>query len=112
MVALPLPVYEADHHLYEPAEAFLRHLPKAFSKDFYYAEVEGRTKLVIDGQISEYIPNPTFAVVAAPGTHEIWYRAENREGLTLRELTGKPLRPPEEWRSGEGRLKVMEQQGI
>ena len=112
MVALPYPVYDADHHLYEPAEAFLRHLPKAFHKDFYFAEVNGRTKLVIDGQLSEYIPNPTFEVVAAPGTHEIWYRAENHEGKSLRELTGKALRPPPEWRSGEGRLKVMDQQGI
>ncbi len=112
MVALPFPVYDADHHLYEPAEAFLRHLPKAFQKDFYFAEVNGRTKLVIDGQLSEYIPNPTFEVVAAPGTHEIWYRAENHEGKTLRELTGKALRPPAEWRSGDGRLAVMDQQGI
>ena len=112
MLALPFPVYDADHHLYEPAEAFLRHLPKAFRKDFYFVEIEGRTKLVIDGQVSDYIPNPTFEVVAAPGTHEIWYRAENSEGLTMRELTGKPLRPPAEWRSGEGRLKVMDQQGI
>ena len=99
MVALPFPVYDADHHLYEPAEAFLRHLPKAFHKDFYFAEVNGRTKLVIDGQLSEYIPNPTFEVVAAPGTHEIWYRAENHEGKSLRELTGKALRPPPEWRA-------------
>lgn len=112
MVALPFPVYDADHHLYEPKEAFLRHLPKSAKDDFYFVEIEGRTKLVIDGRVSEYIPNPTFEVVAAPGTHEIWYRAENREGLGLRELTGTPIRPPVEWRSGEGRLKVMDQQGI
>src|SRR4051812_11795527 len=112
MVALPFPVYDADHHLYEPAEAFLRHLPKAFSKDFYFAEVGGRTKLVIDGQLSDYIPNPTFEVVAAPGPQEVCYRAETGEALPRRGRPGKPLRPPVEWRSGEGRLKVMDQQGI
>jgi predicted TIM-barrel fold metal-dependent hydrolase len=112
MVSLPYPVYDADNHLYEPAEAFLRHLPKAYEKDFYFAEVKGRTKLVIGGMLSEYIPNPTFEVVAAPGAWEPWFRSENPKGLTLRELTGPPVRPPPEWRSGDGRLAVMDQQGL
>ena len=112
MPSLPFPVYDADNHLYESAEALLRHLPKQFEKDFYFVEIKGRTKLVIGGQVSEYIPNPTFSVVAAPGVHEKWYRAENKDGLTFRELSGTPIRPPAEWRSGEGRLKVLDQQGI
>lgn len=112
MSTLPYAVYDADNHLYEPAEAFLRHLPSRFSKEFYFAEVEGRTKLIINGQLSEYIPNPTFEVVAAPGVHEKWYRAENSEGLSMRELAGEPIRPPEEWRSGAGRIKSLDQQGI
>src|SRR5690606_18861840 len=58
------------------------------------------------------IPNPTFEVVAGPGTHEAWYRGENTEGLSMRELSGEPLRPPPEWRSGDGRLAVMDQQGV
>lgn len=112
MPTLPYDVYDADNHLYEPAEAFLRHLPKAFEREFYFAEVNGRTKLVINGQLSEYIPNPTFEVVAAPGVHEKWYRAQNTQGLTMREMSGKPLRPPEEWRVREGRLQMLDQQGI
>ena len=70
MVALPYPVYDADHHLYEPEEAFMRHLPKEFQEDFYFVKKGKRTKLVINGMLSEYIPNPTFEVVAAPGTHD------------------------------------------
>ena len=31
-------------------------------------EVRGRTKIAVRGQISEYIPNPTFARVAQPGS--------------------------------------------
>lgn len=112
MPSLPYPVYDADHHLYEPQDAFQRYLPKEFEKDFYFVDVKGRTKVVINGVLSEYIPNPTFAVVAAPGSHEKWYRHKNPEGLTMRQLAGKAIRPPEEWRSGEGRLKVMDQQGI
>ncbi|MAT51140.1 MAG: amidohydrolase [Porticoccaceae bacterium] len=112
MSVLPYPVYDADNHLYEPEEAFLRHLPKKYHKDFLFVDVKGRKKLVIGGMLSEYIPNPTFEVVAGPGTHEKWYRADNPEGLTLREMTGEVVRPPREWRTGDGRLAVMDQQGI
>ena len=112
MPVLPFDVYDADNHLYEPAEAFLRHLPKAYQREFYFAEVKGRTKLVINGQLSEYIPNPTFEVVAAPGVHEKWYRSENTEGLSMRELSGKPIRTPPEWQTGEGRLQSLDQQGV
>lgn len=112
MSALDFPVYDADNHLYEPADAFLRHLPKAFQKDFYFAEVKGRTKLVVNGMLSDYIPNPTFEVVAAPGVHEAWYRAENHEGLSFRELTGKAIAPQPEWRTGENKARSLDQMGI
>jgi predicted TIM-barrel fold metal-dependent hydrolase len=112
MPTLPFPVYDADNHLYEPEEAFTRHLPKRFQRDFYFVDVEGRRKVVIAGMLSEFIPNPTFAVVAAPGSHVKWYRADNPEGKTLRELGGKPLRPPETWRSGDGRIALLDQQGL
>ena len=39
MPMLPFDVYDADNHLYEPPEAFLRHLPKAFQNEFYFADV-------------------------------------------------------------------------
>src|SRR5262245_14710415 len=112
MVSLPYPVYDADHHLYEPEEAFLRHLPKEFSGDFYYVKRGNKTKLVIGGMLSEYIPNPTFEVVAAPGKHEMWHRASNKDGLTLRQMTGTPVKPPAEWRSGDGRIAVLDQQNL
>lgn len=109
---LSFPVYDADHHLYESEDALTRYLPAQFKRDFYFADVEGRRKLVIGGMLSEFIPNPTFAVVAAPGAHEKYYRAENTEGKSLRELTGKPIKPPQSWRTGEGRLEELDQQGL
>jgi len=112
MNALPFPVYDADHHLYEPEEAFTRYLPKKFQKDFYFVELKGRKKLVIGGMLSEFIPNPTFEVVARPGAWVDWFRADNPKGLTQREMTGTPIRPPAEWRSGDGRIAVLDQQGL
>lgn len=109
---LGYPIYDADNHLYEPEEAMTAHLPKKWQKEFQYVEVRGRKKLAIGGQISDYIPNPTFEVLAAPGTHEIWYRAKNHEGLSLRELSGTPIPCPDAYRNGEARLELMNEQGV
>ncbi|ALS65179.1 MULTISPECIES: amidohydrolase family protein [Pandoraea] len=112
MTVANYPVYDADRHFYEPPEAFLRHLPKKFQKEFQYVEVNGRTKLAVAGVLSDYIPNPTFEVVAAPGSHEKWYRGQNPEGLSLRECTGAPVPSQAAFHSGDAHLKVMDEQRI
>ena len=109
---LGYPVYDADGHYYETVDAFRRHLPRKFHKNFQYVQVEGRTKLAINGHISEYIPNPTFEVVAGPGTHELWYRGANKEGKTLRELTGVPLAAQPEFSEPVSRLKLLDEQKV
>ena len=109
---LPYPVYDADNHLYETEEAMTAHLPRKWKNEFRYVEVEGRKKLAIGGTISDYIPNPTFDVLAAPGVHEKWYRATNKDGLTLRQLSGKPIPCTPAYRNGADRLKLMDEQGV
>jgi predicted TIM-barrel fold metal-dependent hydrolase len=106
------PIYDADRHFYEPPEAFLRHLPKEYRRDFQYVQVDGRTKLAVAGVLSDYIPNPTFEVVAAPGSHENWYRGKNPQGLTLREMGGKPIATQAAFHNGDAHLQVMDEQGI
>ena len=64
---LPYPVFDADNHFYEPKEALTKFLPDHRKNVIDYVEVRGRTKIVVRGQISDYIPNPTFEVVARPG---------------------------------------------
>jgi predicted TIM-barrel fold metal-dependent hydrolase len=109
---LAYPVYDADNHFYEPEEALTRHLPRKYRKEVQYVQVNGRTKLALCGQISDYIPNPTFDVVARPGSHEKWYRGTNTEGLSLRELTGTPEKCREAYRAPGPRLRLMDEQGI
>jgi len=106
------PYYDADRHIYEPPEAFLGHLPKAYRKEFQYVQVNGRTKLAVAGQLSDYIPNPTFEVVAAPGSHEAFYRGRNPEGKSLREIGGDPVPSQAAFHDGDAHLKVMDEQGI
>ena len=76
-------VFDADNHLYETEDAFTRHLPDEYKGAIDYVEVRGRTKIVVRGQISEYIPNPTFEVVARPGAQEEYFRIGNPEGKSL-----------------------------
>lgn len=112
MTDLGYPVFDADNHLYEPEEAITGHLSKKYQREFQYVDVKGRRKLAIGGVISDYIPNPTFEVIAAPGAHELWYRAKNTEGLSFRELSGKPIPCIEAYRNGKDRLELMDEQGI
>ncbi|AZI37643.1 hypothetical protein NT2_06_02620 [Caenibius tardaugens NBRC 16725] len=110
--ALPFPVYDADNHFYEPEDAIFRHLPKKWANDFKFVEVNGRKRLAINNRISDYIPNPTFDRVAAPGSHVKYYKAENTEGLSMRELTGKPVTPPSAWRYGRDRIAVLDEHQV
>jgi predicted TIM-barrel fold metal-dependent hydrolase len=88
---LGFPVFDADNHLYETQDAFTRHLPSGFEDLIKYVEVKGRTKIAIRNQISDYIPNPTFNVVAPPGAHELRYRLKNPDSKT--QPGDKPLEP-------------------
>ena len=43
------------------------------------------------GRISDYIPNPTFERVAAPGAQEEYFKVGNPEGKTRREIMGRAI---------------------
>ena len=90
--ALSIPVFDADNHLYETEEALTKFLPDRYKGAIDYVDVRGRKKIVIRGQISEYIPNPTFDVVARPGAQEDYFRHGNPEGKSRREIFGEPMR--------------------
>jgi predicted TIM-barrel fold metal-dependent hydrolase len=108
-----IPVFDADNHFYEPPEALTRHLPDRYRSQLQYVKLEnGRTKLAVGGRISEYIPNPTFDVVAPPGAQEEYYRVGNPEGKSRRELFGEPIKSPPAFREPVSRLELMDEQGI
>jgi predicted TIM-barrel fold metal-dependent hydrolase len=105
-------VFDADNHLYETKEALTKYLPDRYKSAIEYIEVGGRTKIMVKGQVSEYIPNPTFDVVARPGIQEDFYRNGNPEGKTRREIFGKPVPCIPAWREPKPRLEMMDSQGI
>ncbi|CAI7976779.1 Amidohydrolase 2 [Frankia sp. Hr75.2] len=107
-----IPVFDADNHLYETKDALTKFLPARYKGAVDYVDVHGRTKIVVRGQISDYIPNPTFDVVARPGAQEDYYRHGNPEGKSYREIFGAPVRCIDAWREPAARLKLMDEQGL
>ena len=107
-----LPMFDADNHLYETRDAFTKFLPDRYKGLIRYVEVDGRTKIAVNGTISEYIPNPTFDVVARPGAQEDYYRKGNPDGLSMREIFGKPVPSIDAWRAPAPRLELMDEQGL
>jgi len=109
---LGFPVFDGDNHLYETRDALTKFLPPEYGGAIRYVEVDGRTKIATMGQISDYIPNPTFDVVAAPGAQEDYFRRGNPEGKTHREILGKPIRSTEAFREPAPRLALLDEQGV
>jgi predicted TIM-barrel fold metal-dependent hydrolase len=115
--SLDFPVFDADNHFYETTDAFTRYLPEEYSQVLKYVEVKGRTKPAIKNVITEYLPNPTFNVVAPPGAHELKYKLQNPDSTT--KPGDKPLvEPPRSipaipaFFEPEARLELMNELGL
>ncbi len=106
------PVFDADNHLYETEDSLTRHLPATHRNLIRFVELGGRKKLVVRDRLTEFIPNPTFEVVARPGAHMAFYAGDNPEGHTLRELTGAPMKSIPAFREPGARLELLDEQGV
>jgi len=109
---MDVPIFDADNHMYETQEAFTKFLPKEYRKVIQYVQVDGRTKIAVNGQISEYIPNPTFDVVARPGAQEEYYRKGNPDGKSMRDIYGPPIKALPAFREPASRLELMDEQCV
>ena len=111
MRKLAYDVWDADNHMYEAVDSYTRHLPRRYEGAIRFVDVHGRDKLEILGKVSETIPNPTYVVIPTPGAWTEYFRGNNPEGKSLRELAA-PIRCPEEFRRPDLRLQLMDEQGI
>ena len=113
MAPLPFLLFDADNHYYEAVDAFTRHLEPGFGKRcMQWAQIEGKTRLLVAGRVNRFIPNPTFDPVAKPGCLDEFYRGRNPQGADLRTLFGdlEPIHPA--YRDREARLRLMDPQRI
>jgi len=105
------PVFDCDHHLYETADAFTRYLPSEYSNVVQLVDVNGRKKIALRGKISGYIPNPTFEVVAAPGSGMEYFAAKNPTGKSFREIV-TPMRAIPEFTDRDARVNLLDRMHI
>ncbi|MGH9092968.1 MAG: amidohydrolase family protein, partial [Acidimicrobiales bacterium] len=109
---LDFPVFDADNHMYETPDALTKYLPREYEGVIKYVQVNGRTKIAVRNVISDYIPNPTFEKVAAPGAQEEYFKHGNPEGKSRREIMGRAIVSPPAFSSPEPRLQLMNELGI
>jgi len=109
---LDFPVFDADNHMYETPDALTKHLPPRYRGAIGFVEVDGRKKITVKGRISEYIPNPTFDRVAAPGAQEDYFKVGNPEGKTRREILGRAIDALPAFREPAPRLELMDELGL
>ena len=110
---LPFRFFDCDNHYYEAVDAFTRHLEPAYRKrGMQWAQVDGKTRLLVGGRINKFIPNPTFDPVAAPGVMDEYFRGRNPKGADPGKLFGElePIRP--EYRDRDARVALMDTQGM
>ena len=106
-------MFDADNHYYEATDAFTRHVAKDMQKRcMQWAELGGKTRLLVGGEVNNFIPNPTFDPVAKPGSLQAFFKGQDKSGQDLKALFGElePIRP--EYRDRDARLAVMDEQGV
>ena len=116
---LPFSTFDADNHMYENRDALTKFLPPEYAGVIKYVDIEGRTKLAIRDRITDYIPNPTFGKVAAPGASGMdvtqeggggFDTAAGGAGLHQRKLVVMP--GIDAFFDPEPRLALMKEMGI
>ncbi|BBZ27345.1 amidohydrolase [Mycolicibacterium madagascariense] len=106
------PIFDADQHMYETPDALLKYLPEKYKSKVQYVQIGRHTRIAILNKITDYMPNPTFDRVAAPGAHERFYSGQNPEGLTMREMSGRGIDTPPGARNPEDRIAELNGQGV
>lgn len=109
---LDFEVFDADNHMYETRDALTKFLPSKYAGIIDFVEVRGRTKITVKGHISDYIPNPTFDRVAAPGAQEEYFKVGNPEGKSRREIMGRAIDALPAFREPGPRLELMDELGL
>ena len=81
MAELGFQAFDADNHYYEATDAYTRHIDPSMAKRcMQWAEIDGKTRLLVGGKVNRFLPNPRFDPIAKPGSLEDYFRPERRYG--------------------------------
>jgi predicted TIM-barrel fold metal-dependent hydrolase len=112
MADLGFKAFDADQHYYEAEDAFIRHIdPKFAKRAMQWAEINGRKRLLVGGQVNRFIPNPTFDPCAKPGVLDDYFRGKTSV-TDMREAFGEldPIHPG--YRDRDVRVSMLDEQGV
>lgn len=115
MAYIDFRAFDADNHYYEARDAFIRHIEPQYAKRaMQWAEVDGRTRLLVGGRINRFIPNPTWDPISKPGALDEYFRGRNPKGADTPELFGEldRLADHPEYQDRDARLALMDAQGL
>ncbi len=104
--------FDADHHYYEPRDAFTRHLPNGMERrTMQWATIDGKERLLVGGRINRFIPNPLFDPVARPGCLDDYFRGKIA-GDDIRAAFGalEPIHPG--YRNPTARVSQLDAQHV
>ncbi len=106
-------IFDCDNHYYEAPDAFTRHVPEAMRRRcLEWAEVDGRRRHVLGGQVDYSVGNPLFDPVAKAGILSEYYNG-NPQGLPASDLMrGNLEKQPACYRDPAARLTRMDEQGL
>ena len=114
MRTLDYALADADNHYYETADAFTRHLPETYARLFEWAEIRGRRRLVVNGRVNSFIPNPTFDPIGKPGALSEYFLGQPGAGASfmtrLRDV--EPLADHPEYVQRDARLAAMDTMNV
>jgi len=106
--------FDADNHYYETLDSCTRHLEKRYVDRGVKPIQDGkRVKVLMNGKVNGFIPNPTFDPIIVPGCLDPLFRGQIPEGVDPRSLMQvEPLGNHPEYQDQASRLKVMDEQGL
>lgn len=102
---------DADQHYYEAPDALTRHLDRKYRSVVKWADIDGRRTVLINGVQLTVVPNPTYDPVGVPGSLEVYFRAENRTGIELRDMISMHAIQPE-YQNRDARIASLNSQGV
>jgi predicted TIM-barrel fold metal-dependent hydrolase len=115
MTEIDFAAFDSDNHYYEAPDAFTRHMEPQFAKrGMQWAQINGKTRLLVGGRINRFIPNPTWDPVSKPGALDEYFRGRNPKGADTSTLFGEldRLADHPEYLNRDARLRLMDTQGL
>ena len=106
------PIFDADQHMYETADALTKYLPEQYRRAVQYAPVRQADPHRDQQPGHRLHPEPDVRAGRRPGRPREFFAGENTEGLTLREMQGQAIEAPAATRNPADRVAELDRQGV